>query len=448
MGTKRKNRRKWTEEELQFLRDNYKEKGPKRCANELNRTIRAITHKRKELNLYYREGCIWTKKEDWFLFQLYPEKGLKECAKYINKPLNIIYNRIKKLCLKKKKYIKASEKLMPNEIKFLIKYYPIKGPKWCSQKLNINRTLICKIAKELSLYCTVETIKKINTKPKKYSLKDCQKFAAKVGWECLSTEYKSTHTLMSWKCANGHIWNATFNNIKEKNTGCPYCSKNHSKYEEITRRIFEYLFDTKFPKTHPKWLINPKTKRALELDGFNGTNLAFEVQGEHHFSKKFKMTQVMFEEIKYKDALKRKLCKKHKVILIEINYPIFNENNNAIILKNILDIITAHKIKICKEKIDNLDIDFLFRTISISYIKIAQKEAEQANLIFLGIKKADGEHTLEWKGKNKKYWYKCKKYGHITEKVAQHVAMGVGKGGGCRICQYLNISKRLRNSKK
>lgn len=49
----------------------------------------------------------------------------------------------------------------------------------------------------------------------KYSIIDAQKIAASRNGECLSTELNGVTSYLVWKCELGHIWEATFHDIKK-----------------------------------------------------------------------------------------------------------------------------------------------------------------------------------------------------------------------------------------
>ena len=49
----------------------------------------------------------------------------------------------------------------------------------------------------------------------KYTIEDISKMAKERGGECLSEEYINSSTHLTWKCENGHIWQAKFNDIQQ-----------------------------------------------------------------------------------------------------------------------------------------------------------------------------------------------------------------------------------------
>lgn len=95
-------------------------------------------------------------------------------------------------------------------------------------------------------------------------------------------------------------------------------------YEEQCRQIFEELFPGyKFSKCRPSWLINPRTKRPLELDGYNEElQLAFEYNGpqHYHFPNQYHRTEGEWIEQKYRDLVKHQACNQQGVYLITIPY--------------------------------------------------------------------------------------------------------------------------------
>lgn len=87
--------------------------------------------------------------------------------------------------------------------------------------------------------------------------------------------------------------------------------------EQLVRKAFEYHFKVAFPKLKPKWLVNPKTNSRMELDGFNKKlRIAFEVNGVHHFQKKF----TQHSDVKFKDNLKKTICKQRGIHLLTIKF--------------------------------------------------------------------------------------------------------------------------------
>jgi hypothetical protein len=55
------------------------------------------------------------------------------------------------------------------------------------------------------------------------TLSKMQEAAARLGGECLSTEYKSLYIPMRWRCAKGHEWTAQGQNVR-RGKWCLACS--------------------------------------------------------------------------------------------------------------------------------------------------------------------------------------------------------------------------------
>lgn len=108
-----------------------------------------------------------------------------------------------------------------------------------------------------------------------------------------------------------------------------------------------FPFDN-FVKIRPDWLKNPNTNRNLELDFYCETlKLAFEFQGEQHriYSGHFHGHPENYNKQLERDNIKRKLCKKKGVLLVEI----FEEDLN--------DQIWIKKIEKVKTDLVQLELD-------------------------------------------------------------------------------------------
>ncbi|SNT40300.1 hypothetical protein SAMN05421640_3795 [Ekhidna lutea] len=147
-----------------------------------------------------------------------------------------------------------------------------------------------------------------------HSLEDVQNLAIERGGECLSKSYKNDMTKVTWQCAEGHIWDATPNNIK-RGKWCPTC--NSGIGERVCRLALEKIFNKHFNKVRPEWLRN-KNGRLLELDGYNEElKLAFEHQGTQHYSDKYNH-RFGKKNLKQNDLQKRKICDSRGIKIIYI----------------------------------------------------------------------------------------------------------------------------------
>jgi len=103
-----------------------------------------------------------------------------------------------------------------------------------------------------------------------------------------------------------------------------------SKGEIECRNVLEKYFNKSFPKERPNILRNPvtsdeKTDNNLELDCYNKElKLAVEYNGQQHykFIPYFHKNRAVFQNQKYRDHIKRELCEKNGITLIEVPYTV------------------------------------------------------------------------------------------------------------------------------
>lgn len=117
------------------------------------------------------------------------------------------------------------------------------------------------------------------------------------------------------------------NNTEEQKRGPPQ----ESKGEKECRKVLENLFNKPFSKSRPDFLRNPVTggNFNLELDCYNQElSLAVEYNGIQHYKyvPYFHRNNDHFMAQKYRDDMKRRLCKENYVNLIEVPYTIKNHN--------------------------------------------------------------------------------------------------------------------------
>jgi len=146
------------------------------------------------------------------------------------------------------------------------------------------------------------------------TLKEMKELAKSRGGKCLSKKYVNSSSKLKWECSNKHPWFAMPYVVKQ-GTWCPECSSKSNISERICRAYFEQIFENQFPKSYPEWL------NGLELDGYcERLRLAFEHQGEDHYSTKGRhvRTKKKLLELQKRDKRKSRLCKKHNVRLIAI----------------------------------------------------------------------------------------------------------------------------------
>lgn len=100
-----------------------------------------------------------------------------------------------------------------------------------------------------------------------------------------------------------------------------------SKGEIECRRVMEDIFKTSFNKARPDFLRNTVTGglHNLELDCYsNKLRIAVEYNGIQHYKYVpfFHKNNEAFLNQKYRDYMKRQLCKENRITLIEVPYDV------------------------------------------------------------------------------------------------------------------------------
>lgn len=100
-----------------------------------------------------------------------------------------------------------------------------------------------------------------------------------------------------------------------------------SKGEIECRNVLEDIFRRPFKKYRPDFLNNPVTGGSfnMELDCYNPElKLAVEYSGKQHYEyvPYFHKNKEAFLNQKYRDELKRRMCKDNMITLIEVPYTV------------------------------------------------------------------------------------------------------------------------------
>lgn len=234
------------------------------------------------------------------------------------------------------------------------------------------------------------------------SIEELRKIANKRGGKLLSNRYINQNTKYEFVCKYGHPWMATAASIKHMGSWCPKC--NTGAGEVITRIILSRLFDDPFNKDRPSWLINPKTNRALELDGYSERlGIAFEYQGEQHYKADGFLIKSEKQLLQRKelDHFKVIACKNNKVKLLVIEESIKKRSIDK------LKAIIARELKINRvpfsiEKLKSIelgDVD-LYTSRTDIYKKILESTVEKKNGIMLTVF-ISSTHPMKFKCSNK-----------------------------------------------
>ncbi len=148
-----------------------------------------------------------------------------------------------------------------------------------------------------------------NSGRKKLTLYECLEFAKSKNGICLSNNYINNNTKMEWQCTRGHIWKATFSNIKG-GKWCPGCVHQISKAQV---EIYQHLannFNNLNSILNDTCIIKP-----LHLDIYiPELMLAIEYDGEYWHYSEWAIKNGAMERQKKKD----KICKERGIKLIRV----------------------------------------------------------------------------------------------------------------------------------
>lgn len=161
-----------------------------------------------------------------------------------------------------------------------------------------------------------------------------------------------------------------------------------SSMGELTTKAFlESLFKKKFINCRPVWLVNPKTNKCMELDGYcEELKIAFEY-GEHSRIKSFIKKERLLKT-EYKDKLKIKICKKMGIKLIQIKTDIFSIKKPEESLRSQL-LKEFKRLKIDQSRINKIK----FRVVFPNNSKYTEKEIWRLSLQYDRISYFESNHS-------------------------------------------------------
>ena len=251
----------------------------------------------------------------------------------------------------------------------------------------------------------------------KYSLAFAQNLAKSRNGNFLSSQMNNVLDHYEWECFNGHKWKSTFSSVF-RGSWCPSCSRHLG--ERFTRIAFETLFDQKFPNSRPTWLISDNGTQ-LSLDGYcESLGIAFEHQGEQHYSKKnyYSNTAIEQSKIKAYDKTKEILCHQHGVNLV-----IIPEVPRLTSLENLGElIIEAITLENKKHLISNKQ--------KIAYEKAYVEDGRMHRIYEYATERGGDVVEKTYFGMRHRYTWKCSK-GHEWKQMADVV---VNRGSWCPYC--------------
>ena len=287
------------------------------------------------------------------------------------------------------------------------------------------------------------------------TIEQMQAIAKERGGKCLSKKYVNKKTKLEWECANGHRWKANSDNIEHNGAWCPECSIGIS--ERICRAYFSQLFSKPFPKSYPNWLNN-SAGNQMELDGYcKSLKIAFEHQGEQHYTTKpiFVSSKSELIDIKNRDKEKENLCNKNGVRLIVIP-TLFTRTKLEDLQQFIHSECKSLHIRIpagmLKKKI-NLESAWV-SNLAIQEMETLHSIAESRNGKCLSKMYINSHTKLEWECANGHRWeakpnsikngswcLECSGYKRLT--IEQMQAIAKERGGKCLSKKYVNQKTKL-----
>jgi len=258
---------------------------------------------------------------------------------------------------------------------------------------------------------------------KKRNIEEMLVIGKERGGKCLSKVYINDFTKLEWECCDGHNFWTSPNNIKH-GKWCPECSSGF--YERICRFYFEKIFEKKFIKVRPDWLKNSKTNQNLEIDGYNEElKIGFEHQGTQHYDNE---TYYSKPDVFDNDKLKKRLCKKQGIKLIEI--PELISMTKIKSLKSfIYKELNKQNIspKISEKDLEISDFDLYTYTRNKERIEIEEIVKEKLNNYeyrIIGFK-YDGEHKVD---------FECNKQHSSSIRIRRVLDNEIS----CKICLHMN----------
>ena len=90
---------KWSDNEIVFLRDNYRFGNAKQVAQVLNRNVSAVQAKASRIGIANPQKA-WTKKEECLLRDIYPVSGIDKTAAFLGRKRGSVVSRARLLGLK------------------------------------------------------------------------------------------------------------------------------------------------------------------------------------------------------------------------------------------------------------------------------------------------------------------------------------------------------------
>ncbi len=315
------------------------------------------------------------------------------------------------------------------------KIYSFEKAEYVNQRTKI--LLICKkhkieLLKEPQLIlngvgCTLCSKEKIFNERSSTTLLEIRGFTAKLNGVCLSSIYFDNKSNLEFKCEFGHRFHRTWSEVKNTLRWCPKCSPNKLIGETLARLILEHLLQLKLPSVYIKEM------EGLQLDGYNSKNrIAFEYQGYQHYTENshFHSDEKRYNSQIDRDKLKKQLCKKNKITLIEIfEFKTIRAGRIQLFVDQV------------KRKLDELNIIYSLEPFQLDLVELYRGRNselyEQAKKI---VEKKKGS-IQEFVGSESKHTYTCYKGHKTTNRVLSVI---IKSNASCAKCEATSKYKELK----
>jgi len=285
------------------------------------------------------------------------------------------------------------------------------------------------------------------------TIETMQNWAKEKGGKCISEKYNGMNSRLEWECELGHRWMQRPSNIL-RNHWCPICSTGVS--ERICREVLERIFNNTFPPSRPKWLVNPKTNKLLQLDGYcHELKIAFEYQGSQHYNldTQYIRKQSALNERQELDTIKLEKCGERGIHLLVIPYYVHNGGYHQLIefiIKQVKLIDNAPT----QIPLDVYDIK-TFDVYSPKYLKELQLIAQARGGTCLSDNYISATTKMQWRCKSGHNWettpqmikagHWCHVCGRSQRKTIEDMnKIAKLKGGLCLSSNYVNGRTKLQ----
>ncbi len=265
--------------------------------------------------------------------------------------------------------------------------------------------------------CDICTKELFNQKNSLISLKEINAFCKKLNGKCQSINYTNNKSKLNFECEFGHEFLKSWSEVKNSLRWCPKCSPNKLIGESLARLILEHLLQIELPSAYIDKM------EGLQLDGFNeNRNIAFEYQGYQHYTKKshFHSEDSRFESQLNRDRVKKELCLKNGITLIEIfEFKTIRAGRIDLFVQQV------------KENLENLNLEYTSEPFILNLIELYRG---RKSLLYDKAKKIVSKNNgilEEFIGSESKHIYHCHKGHKITNRT---LGVIINSNASCPIC--------------